>query len=407
MFFKSKSKVRILVIQLIDKSNKILSKFIFIILLPLTFLLLLLCLIFKIRFGKIRTERIGHMAFELGMYLNELDNGMHQNNYDIFYYDFQNIVSNKYFLNLLKRRIKIYNSFIIKHIIKLNKTIGFDISVPLLKKHFDELGFNNTNIPPINFNETEVKLAHDLLTLMNFDFNKKYLCLHLRDSSYLETFIPNQDLSYHKYRDVNINNYLLMINKMEQYNTNIIRIGVQSNQSLHNKYSNYFDFINKNRNEFLETFLIKNCKFFICTNSGPCALGTFFRVPNAFVNVTPFLGVYGISRKNDMFLPKKYYSKISNNFLTLDYILKNGIANLAQNHLYNELNIEVVENTESEISDFINEMYLKINNSWILLAEEEELLSRYNKILISNNIRTDKMPIISTTFLLNNKSFLI
>lgn len=55
--------------------------------------------------------------------------------------------------------------------------------------------------------------------------NAKWICVHSRDSTYLESQFPEVDFSYHSYRDSDISTYRLMVETMISLGYYVVRMG--------------------------------------------------------------------------------------------------------------------------------------------------------------------------------------
>ena len=146
--------------------------------------------------------------------------------------------------------------------------------------------------------------------------------------------------------------------------------------------------------------------FFIAANSGPCAVTTIFRKPNAFVNVAPFFGVMNICRKEDMFIPKKYWSIKEKRLLNFSEILTNGVANLCKTEQYIKNGIELIENTPEEIRDLAIEMEQRLNGTWEENEDKDTWQQVYQDILRRHGFDSGKMPRIGTLYLSKNSYLL-
>lgn len=372
--------------------------------LPLIIFIRLIYPIVKVRFGKIFSSRLGHLAFEIELYLCERDHSLHEKCFDIFYCNYSD-VANYELLKMWKKCIFILHPTLMPLVWSNELVPGKKRhKIPLCTNdHKDSDGLLNLYHRHINFsdrqiNELDLRLSHKI----GFKINSKIITVHNRDSVYLNSVKKLDNTSYHNFRDSNIENYVGAIKNLDASGFSIFRIGVEVEKTLNLEKIKFYDTSQMARDELMDLYLIAKSKFFISTNSGPCAIATVFRTPNAFVNVAPFLGVNGISTKKDMFIHKKYWSKIWNRFLSIDEIFQFGLQDLTETSLYEKNNIILYENTEDEILEFTDEMNKKIDGVWIVGSEEKKLISEYKKILTKWNIEPQGMPKISYSFLKRN-----
>ncbi len=71
------------------------------------------------------------------------------------------------------------------------------------------------------FSSAEIAIDNSTIREFGIPDNAKWICVHSRDSTYLESQFPEVDFSYHSYRDSDINTYRLMAEAM-------IRWGIMS-----------------------------------------------------------------------------------------------------------------------------------------------------------------------------------
>ena len=378
-----------------------------IIFLPVAILTRVLSPVLTIRVGSIIGDRIGHFAFELEMYLCEKDHNLHRRKLDIFF--ISTSVVNKQLKKMWGRKVLIVPKFLILPLCSANKMIpGYKKHlVPLCSyKHSDPLGLLNNHTPHLNFTAEEEKKGMNEIKKLGFSREDKIICFFARDSAFLDDLYGLGYCSYHDYRDANIQNYNDMASEFAEVGYAMIRYGSVVKKKLETSHPKVIDYASKGRSEFLDIYLIARSKFFVSTNSGPCALATIFRVPNAFANVAPMLGSLGVSRDDDLYIFKKYWLKSENRFLSIDEILTSGAGLYFETQNYTNSGIDLIENTPTEILDLVIEMELRIDGKWKVKTEEEILQKKYRQLLIKNNVNPSKMPRICTAFLINNQYLL-
>ena len=153
-----------------------------------------------IRFGKLISDRIGHLAFEPEMYLCEKELKIQQQGtVDLFYC--QDRIANSFLLELWQTKLRVLPRLIMpfdwanrvlpnysNHIVPLHST-----------KHEDIHGLLNKLPPHLELSPKEILLGQDQLRSFGVPSEAKFICFHARDSAYLnKTFSWNSD--YHNYR---------------------------------------------------------------------------------------------------------------------------------------------------------------------------------------------------------------
>jgi len=357
-----------------------------------------------IRIGKLFSHRLGHFAFEPEIYLCERDIGLH-NSIDIFYC--HSLISNQQIKKMWSRHINIKNY--IKPIDWANRLLpGYrNHVVPLCSfKHEDPKGLLDKLPSHLYFTAEEEKQALEELKLLGVPEGKKFICFHTRDSSYLNMSMPLNDYSYHDYRDSSIHNYLDAANAIAQRGYYVLRMGAVVRDKIQTKNVRIIDYACCGRSDFMDIYLLSKCHFLIAANSGPCAVATIFRRPNAFVNVAPFMGASGIYRSHDLFIPKKYWLSMDQRFMTFKEILSSGAAYFDHTHMYENLGIVLVENSPEEIRSLAIEMDERLGGTWETTEEEEYLQRKFRWIFEKNGLKDIRMPRIGTAFLRDNQDLL-
>ncbi len=374
--------------------------------LPLALIIRVIRPIVHIRFGKLITNRIGHFAFEPEMYLCEKDMKIQkQGTLDLFYRN--GSVSNTFLLKMWRREITIL-PWLIQPLDWASRILPYSSNhiVPLHShKHEDAFGLLDKLPAHLKFTNEEESNGQEQLRLLGVPAGAKFICFHARDAAYLnQIFHTSSD--YHNFRDSNVQNYLLAAKTMTEKGYFLIRIGAIVMEPLEVSDPMIIDYPYRDRSEFMDIFLLANCRFFIAANSGPCAIPTIFRVPNAFINVAPFLGAHGISRTEDLFIPKKYWNVSDQRHMSLNEIFKSGSANFLRGEQYSDIGIALIENTPEEICDLVEEMELRLNGLFKANEEDDGLHQRYEKILAKNGCEIRKLPRIGTAFLRQNRYLL-
>lgn len=386
-----------------------------IIFIPVAIIIRVIKPLIHIRFGKIITERVGHLAFEPEMYLCEKDAKFWKERVvDIFYcgstasnYGISNI-SNSFLLEMWKRKLTIMPKLIIP-LAWANRFLPYSSNhvVPLhSNKHEDVHGLLDKIPSHLEFSHEEELFGKKQLESLGLSTKDKFICFYSRDSAYLNSLYGEGKTKYHDFRNSNIQNYILAANSMVEKGYYLIRMGSLVKEPLGIKNPMIIDYASNHRSDFMDLYLLSKCSFFISTNSGPCAIATIFRRPNAFVNVSPFLGANGISRKDDLFIPKKYWSKKERRFLTFDEMLKSGAASFVEAKQFYRLGIDLIENSPQEINDLVTEMEQRQSGSWITSEDEIHWQQEYSNILRENGYDIRRMPRIGTSYLLSNLDLL-
>ena len=359
-----------------------------------------------IRFKQLRSDRIGHFAYEPDIYLLEKKIGLYnKNTLDIFYY--QRNISNQQLKKMWSRRLPFVSKLVLP-LDRANKLLpmGQRHTVPLCdNRHEDPLCLQDKYAPEVSFTKQEEKLGKEGLRLMGINPDDEFICFHSRDVKYLSSGFGNGDFTYHDYRNSSIHNYVPAAKSMVYKGYYAIRMGSNTEEVLVTKEEKIIDYANKFHNDFMDIYLPANCQFFLGTCSGPNALATLFRKPYACANTAPFLGMHQF-RDTDIFIPKKYWLISENRLMTFNEIISTGAGNYFEGDKFTEAGIKLIENSDEEINELANEMEDRIKGKWQSDKEDKEIHKKYISILEKNALKGKRLPKIATSFLRKYRNLL-
>ena len=222
---------------------------------------------------------------------------------------------------------------------------------------------------------------------------------------------PKRNWSYHDYRDSDINTYLLAAKNLMNKNYNLIRIGkLPKNKLNYLKYDiqesdNIFDYSDSNiQNDFHDIFLLKYCKFFICSETGISSVPEIFNVPCVYTN-WPMIEEISLWPKNALYIFKKIYSKSENRYLTFKESFNYNFSESDNYQKMKDNKLILVDNTPEEINDVSLEMQMRLDDQWTETPEyinlQEIFWNLFKGIEKSPNLR------IGSKYLYDNKDLLL
>lgn len=180
-------------------------------------------------------------------------------------------------------------------------------------KEIAETGYKNllriyNNYPArLAITEDAEQTAKDYLHQFGIRAGDRLVCLHVRDSAYMQRQFSDVDFSYHDYRDADISTYRVCIEDLIQKGYKVVRIGTDTNQELDFFSPNYLDLcVNRDPDcgDLVEVFLLSVSAFFLCTYSGPYGIAGVFDTPILAVNAAPVTPPYP---KHCHYIPKLLY----------------------------------------------------------------------------------------------------
>tara|TARA_B110000971_G_scaffold220592_1_gene264624 strand:+ start:1892 stop:2992 length:1101 start_codon:yes stop_codon:yes gene_type:complete len=351
------------------------------------------------------TDRIGHMCL-LDYYLAKKKN-YNFKSIDIVGYNKKS--ENKYLIGLYKKKIILLSSY------KLIFWLCYSLNFWFKKNNIvNKLDVNNIIYTKLTKKTFSISIDNDLyikklLEKFNLDPNKKYICIHNRDSTYLKKTYPEINFSYHDNRNFNISNMELAAKYFVNNNYNVIRLGSVTEESTNSPY--IFDYpntlFNSRKNDL---YLLENLSFYFGSDSGIFNLAPLFRKSFSFVNFTTFNVLFKTYYWNN--LPSIFKIMINSETkipLTLNEIYKNNFDKLILKHHFTENNIELIDNSPQDILCLAKDV-LSIYENKNLYKELDEILHFMDISKSYGRITNTLMPIsnnlISNSFLKNNNFLL-
>ena len=394
-------KIRIVINLIINYSNKY---SIILLCIPFVILIRFLKPFIFIRFGFLKSNRIGHFAINTELYLCEKKNKVEKGKvFDFFY--LKQPVSNRQLLKMWKHeKLKIYQIF--KYIGMANRMLPGGKSHHLtLPGQFDSPDLFSKNGSSLYFTDTEKRKGMRFLESFNHLENGRFVCFLGRDPAYFRNFERNTkrlESSIHNYRNSDIENFVLAMKKLSKKGYYVFRMGSLVNKSLDIHDSKIIDYAtNGMRTDFLDIFLSANCRFFVGNSSGLDSVASIFRVPLLTLNEAPL--EYAMTYlKNTIFIPKKLWIINERRFMKFSEIFESGAGRFTHTEQYNELGLDVIENTPKEIKDAVSEMEARLDNLWLENKEDEKLQKRFWELFPRSELHGKIRSRIGAAFLRQN-----
>lgn len=357
-----------------------------------------------IRFGPLRSERIGHFAGNTEMYLCERDAGMQDpRSFDIFYHT--SPVCNQQLKKMWDRTLHIWS--FAKGLDRINRKLpgGKRHEIPMLSDR-DIHGLHARTQPHLSFTTEEEHLGQVALRELGIPEGDRFVCFCVRDSAYLDAALPGRDWSYHNYRDSSIESFVPAVYELTRRGYFAIRMGAVVKEGLNINNPMIIDYAtNGRRDDFLDIFLNGKCRFFLGGAAGITTVPLVFRVPRAYVNFIP-LETVPTWGKGDLFIPKKLWLRGERRFLTFREIFDSGAAMFVRDNQYEQAGIEVLENTPEEIMAVVIEMDERLNGTWQTTEEDEELQRQFWSFFASSDLHGIIVARIGAAFLRQNRELL-
>jgi putative glycosyltransferase (TIGR04372 family) len=176
--------------------------------------------------------------------------------------------------------------------------------------------------------------------LKKFTYNKKFVCLHVRDHFYKKNKKKN-------YRNSNINNYIKAIKYLIDQNYFVFRLGNFPLNKINFTNKFFLDYPNSTiKSDFMDLLLIKECHFYIGTQSGTYDIARMFNKPKLITNMVEAFTAYP-NRINDRGIFKKIFHKRKNKIIKINEFIYMPFKYNDPEQSVNDL--EFIENSPEEI----------------------------------------------------------
>lgn len=205
----------------------------------------------------------------------------------------------------------------------------------------------------------------------------KFACLAARTATYNKKSMGHE-LDY-AYRDMDFLTYKPTIAYLEQEGIATVKMG-RDEKSV--KIKNCVDYAGCYADESMDLYLAANAQFMISTFSGIVAITYLFGIPALLVNMTSVsfdAGAYRYTDK-DLFIPKKFFSKPKNRFLTLLEIMEVENECFMMGGAFAAKGIEFIDNTPEEILAATQEFLARLRGTWEDTEEDKKNYARWQEI---------------------------
>jgi len=363
---------------------------------------------YLIRFGQLESEGIGHFSIPLEIYLHEVKSGVHSAMPHIdIWYTHRNVCNEA--LRKIWSKHLIVAPRLVKPLHLLNRMIpGGEIhEIPYRRIINSRVPWQIMDIYSvlpkskqiIKLSDTEKDKCFDILRKSGFDASAKYVCISVRDGAY------HNDSTLCAHRNSSINDYIGTMSYLMKLGYQVVRIGAKSKESVNINNSLVFDYSNSGiRTELLDLFLISECEFLVGTGTGVETVANLFRVPKVVVNISE-IGFLPWYQLDEIVIFKKYMDE-DGEIIPLSTVYKKGWHKFTLAKQFEDVSIELVNNTTKEINSVILEMHSRLNGEWKEGGDEQGLQDNFRKLFPQEPYLGAIKARIGADFLRSNKMLL-
>ena len=349
--------------------------------------LLLISKFVRVNVHRIYNSRIGHFALNTEISATRArEKQTHLGRRIINLYCFESLESANTFLETLWKRT-------------LNCLTGnfgwavLDIARRLKKHDFfieteavDREGYLIQYSPTLEFTDVELGTGEMFLQSIGLNRNSKFVCLNVRDDSFLAKTKPvgwhtNRDWSYHNYRDSDIKTYVAAAETLANMGYTVFRMGAIVKEPLISSHPRVIDYAtNGMRTEFLDIFLGAHCRFAVSVGSGWDSVPTIFRRPIMFVNQLPVFAP-SVTTLAIVTYPKILLDSQTGAALNLENLIEREIAVGLDSQAYINAKVRIRDLNSEELVEAVTEMAQRVEGTFVETPEQKEMQAHLKHIL--------------------------
>ena len=240
-----------------------------------------------------------------------------------------------------------------------------------------------TTKPHIEFSADEMRRGKDLLQSLGIPAGASWVCIHNRDSSYLEQTFNIGPWLYHNFRDFSVSSLALAAKALAGRGYYVVRLGKVVSGRLELEGPQIIDYASSEaRCDFADMYLLAKCEFYLGSDAGLCVVPMMFRRPVAFVNY-PVVRELLISQywNSTPFLIKRMRWVSNGQFLSLRELFLSGFDEFWATQSYDAAGVELIGATPEEVCDLAIEVDDRLVGRWVGTAENEALQEKFWHIM--------------------------
>ena len=349
--------------------------------------LLLLSKIMNVKVHQAQNSRIGHFTIPMALRFFELSNGNDSlRTRGINIYAVRSVKSaNVQLEKMWKRTVPLISGNLGWLIVNLFERIPKN-QVCVETTDCDRNGLLIQYPPCLTFKPDEIELGTNFLNKLGLESGQKFVCLLIRDSSYLAQswnffgYSQGHDWSHHDYRNSDISTYVDAAEALADMGYMVFRMGAIVEKPLNSKHPRVIDYAtNGMRTEFLDIYLGAHCTFCVSTGSGWDSIPQIFRRPSLYVNLLPVFSHECVVR-DLLIYPKILQDRLTKNDLGLDEIMKRDIERKHETHYYDSAGVECREMNSRELVQAVTEMAARVEGNLAETPEQKQMQAKLRHI---------------------------
>ena len=331
---------------------------------------------------KVHDWRIGHMVATTQRLILEIRdwNLTHRRKKIILYFFGSKYPSNGFFKKLIARhQFTLENNwgFILYY---LCSQVSFLIA-NTQPQTLDRLGLIIKYKTGLRFLTKEICVGNEFLKEFGLVPFGKFVCLNVRDNSYLRETRGERKFLKHTTRNSDIDTYVKSVEYLAESGYTVFRMGASAEKPMSSSHSRVIDYANNGmRTEFLDTYLGAHCAFCISTGSGWDEIPKIFKRPVLLTNIVPIVEINEITRPV-LIYPKQLINQKTGQLLTLKVALDRSLANQSNSYHLQENAVGVVDLTSDELLTAAAEMVARVEGTFVETPDQKQKQAKLKHML--------------------------
>ena len=313
-----------------------------------------------IRFGSIRSERIGHFIMETQEQVALINDPDHRI-MDLYW--IRRNTSNEQWRKMVCRKLPVYDWT--EWLDRWNRFIpgGKTNSRPSTFCDTRDLDGKILNCPQkLSFTQSEDNSCKDWLRSKGWDGKQAFACFIIRDSSFLKEdecfnsfYAGKAETAYHSHRDSDLEDFIPAMEWLAEKGVLVLRMGKIMKERLRSTVSGIIDYaFLSDKSDLLDIWLFAHCTFCVSTGTGIDTASFVYNRPILMVNVLPFCTEWFTSPVT--LIPKKLVWSDTGKSLTLKEHLEYVYFRKEE---YESKGIDINGQSREEILEDVSDFFLR------------------------------------------------
>ena len=236
----------------------------------------------------------------------------------------------------------------------------------------------------LDFTVSENLEGKILLEALGVPSGAPWVCIHNRDSKYLETkvaaskFAPGRSWDYHNYRDFSVKSMVLAAEELTKRGYFVLRMGAVVAEPLISTNPKIVDYASTlHQSDFADIFLLANCAAYLGSDSGIFTVPLIFGKPTIIINFPLGYTAQLTHHSTFPFIPKHLWHRATKHRLGIREVFDRKLLFASDSRVYEVAGVDVEDNTPEEICDLAVELDERLKGTWHPQTQDEQLQQQF------------------------------